>query len=310
MAIAEEELQARLERGELIEGPEQATDGYLGALTRTLISVADAELYGLPHYLMGAQDAPTINALISGISLLQDEVGHAAIAYRLLRDLGVDADHVLYDRTVEGCRHPYSFDVPLETWAEFVVSTALMDRAGFHLLGDIFESTSYAPWRRALVKVHREENFHMRLGERWMTILAETEEGREQVQRAVDWMFLLGLEFFGQPDSLKRHGDQLDYRLRGKSNDQLRQEWMRDAISQCERLGYRVPAHVEPETGEAVLDTPYPLEFDIHEKRWLVERGPTTWDNVRERWKRRGPAAGWCLEQIRRGHVELQGEVA
>jgi ring-1,2-phenylacetyl-CoA epoxidase subunit PaaA len=306
VAVTDEELLARLDRGELVEGPAQASEGYLDALVRTLISVADAELRGLPFYLKGIQDAPTINAYMAGIALLQDEVGHATVAYRLLKDLGVDTDQALYRRELKDCRQPYFFDVPLESWAEFAVATGLLDRAGFHLLGDVYESTSYAPWKRALVKVHREENFHMRLGERWMTLLGETPEGREAVQRAIDWMFLMGMEFFGQPDALKKHGDQLDYRLRGHGNDELRQRWMADTVQLCLSVEYDVPARLDEEAGEYVLTCPYPLAFDDEKKRWKVEEGAVSWDQVRDRWKRRGPGAAWCLEQITMGWRELQ----
>ena len=47
-----------------------------------------------------------------------------------------------------------------------VVANGFYDRAGFVLLSDIFQHTSYGPWKRALVKVDREETFHLRHGER------------------------------------------------------------------------------------------------------------------------------------------------
>src|SRR5919202_1037547 len=102
--------------------------------------------------------------------------------------------------------------------AEMVVANGFYDRAGFVLLSDIFEHTSYGPWKRALVKVDREEGFHLRHGEQWMKTLAAGASTRADLQKAVDWMFLMTLEWFGLPDELKRHGDQLDLGLKGKSN--------------------------------------------------------------------------------------------
>ena len=106
------------------------------------------------------------------IGIIQDELGHAHIAYRMLRDLGVDTDALIYEREPSDFRYPYAFDVPLESWSEMVVANGFYDRAGFVLLSDIFEHTSYGPWKRALVKVDREETFHLRHGERWMKTLA------------------------------------------------------------------------------------------------------------------------------------------
>jgi len=303
--MTDEELKEYVAGGGMIERPEQTTEGYRSALVKLLIGVADSELWGIAHYFDAIRDAPNINAYVAGIALLQDEMGHATIAHRLLRDLGVDSDYLLYSRRLDEFRHPYFFDIPMESWAEFAVSTALLDRAGFHLLGDIYEGTSYAPWKRALAKVHREEGFHMRLGERWMSILAADESEREKVQRAVDWMFVMGLEFFGQPSPLKKNVEQLDYRLRHKPNDEIRQGWLADAVPLMVQLGFRVPAHYDAQKGEYVIDCPFPMDFDEQRKRWKVEEGAVGWARVLERWKRRGPGLGYCVDTVRAGHLEL-----
>ena len=39
-------------------------------------------------------------------------------------------------------------------------------------------------------------------------------------------MFPLSVEWFGLPDALKMHSTQLEYRLKGMTNDQLRQWWL------------------------------------------------------------------------------------
>ena len=126
-----------------------------------------------------------------------------------------------------------------------VVANGFYDRAGFVLLSDIFQHTSYGPWKRALVKVDREETFHLRHGERWMRTLAADAATHDELQAAVDWMFLMTLEWFGLPDDLKRHKEQLDYGLKGKTNDELRQEWMSTAVPFCESIGIDVPAHYD-----------------------------------------------------------------
>lgn len=304
--MTEEELLQHIAHGGMVEGPWQVTDGYLEALTKLLIGVADSEFWGLAHYFEAIKDAPTINAYMAGVALLQDEMGHAAVAHRLLKDIGVDTDYLIYHRPASELRHPYFFDIPMETWAEFAVSTGLLDRAGFHLLGDIYEGTSYAPWKRALVKVHREEDFHMRLGERWMAKLSQTEEGREQVQRAIDWMFVMGLEFFGQPDQRKKNVGQLRYRLRSKPNDEIRQGWLADVVPMLQRLGFAVPAHFDADRGEYVIDCVFPCDFDETAKRWRFEEGPIGWDRVVARWKRRGPGLQFCMEQVRAGYREFR----
>jgi ring-1,2-phenylacetyl-CoA epoxidase subunit PaaA len=303
--VSELALLERLRSGKLVELPEHATDDYVKGLTRTLIVSGDTELISAPAYLKAAEHAPRLQSYVSVVGIIQDELGHAHIAYRMLRDLGVDTDALIYDRAPVDFRYPYAFDVPLESWSEMVVANGFYDRAGFVLLSDIFEHTTYAPWRRALVKVDREEGFHLRHGEQWMKTLAADPSTRDDLQQAVDWMFLMTLEWFGLPDDLKRHREQIDFRLKGKTNDQLRQIWMSTAVPFCESIGIRVPAHLDRQTGTYSIDTPFPQQFDEREKRWLTEAGEISWETVLERWRARGPANEELVEMIQRGRLEL-----
>jgi len=90
------------------------------------------------------------------------------------------------------------------------------------------------------------------------------------------------------PDHLKRHSGQLVYRLKGKTNDELRQIWMGATVPLCEGIGIRVPAHWDEEAGEYAIDYPFPCQYDAQAKRWLFDE-PLDWDRVFERWKARGP---------------------
>lgn len=299
-------LAQRIKGGKLVEGPEYATESYVQGLKRTLIVSGDTELISAPSYLRAAQHAPKLQSYISVLGIVQDELGHAHIAYRLLRDLGVDTDALVYEREPHEFAHPYAFDVPLDNWYEMVVANAFYDRAGFVLLSDVYQHTSYGPWKRALAKVDREENFHLRHGERWMNILAKDPEQKRELQAAVEWMFLMTLEWFGLPDSHKVHKEQIDFGLKGKSNDALRQEWMSTAVPLCEGLGLEVPAHYDADSEGYAIDCPFPAEFDEDHKRWRLEDGEIGWSQVRERWKRRGPANEEFVNHLQRGYKELR----
>jgi ring-1,2-phenylacetyl-CoA epoxidase subunit PaaA len=148
------------------------------------------------------------------------------------------------------------------------------------------------------VKVDREEVLHLRHGESWMKRLARAGgAAKDALQRAVDWMFPMTLEWFGLPDSLKRHSDQLVFRLKGKSNDELRQVWMSATVPLCENIGISVPAHHDAAKREYVIDYPFPCQYDPQDKRWLFDQ-PLTWDQVFERWKARGPMNQTYVEMI------------
>jgi ring-1,2-phenylacetyl-CoA epoxidase subunit PaaA len=301
--MTEDELLERIRAGKLIEGPEYATERYIEGLKRTLVVSGDTELISAPAYMRAAQDAPRINSYISVTGIVQDELGHAHIAYRLLRDLGVDVEALVYERDPKDFRHPYAFDVPLDNWAEMVVANAFYDRAGFCILDDVFQNSSYGPWKRALVKVEREENFHLRHGEQWVATMSEQPETKAELQAAIDWMFPMVMEWFGLPDSMKRHTEQIEYGMKGSTNDQLRQTWLSTAVPLCEQFGLSVPAHKE--NGGYALDYPFPCEFDEEEKRWLMDEGEISWDQVLARWKRRGPANEELVEQVQRGYRQM-----
>src|SRR5207247_10397697 len=158
-------------------------------------------------------------------------------------------------RLPQRCRYPYSTTVQPKTWTDLVVANVFYDQAGFSLLADIHDKCSYGPWKRGLNKVMLEENFHLRNGRTWMKrIAAAGGAARDELQRAVDWMFPLSVEWFGLPDSKKMHSTQLDYRLKGLTNDQLRQWWLSQVVPYCEQIGVKVPAHKEAKDGNHVCE--------------------------------------------------------
>jgi ring-1,2-phenylacetyl-CoA epoxidase subunit PaaA len=300
--LTEEQVRERLAAGKLVEGLQHMSPKYLEGMRRILTVSADTELVSAPSYLRAAQHAPALNNFGSAMSIIQDELAHAHIGYRLLGDLGVDMDWLVYERPAEQFKYPYAFDVPLNSWVELVCANALYDQAGFVLLGDVFQSSTFGPWKRALAKVDKEETFHLRHGRTWLKKLVKDPAGRADVQAAVDWMFILTLEWFGLPDDLKQHGEQLDYGFKGKSNDELRQTWMRDVVPFMEEISVRVPAHFDADTDRYVIDCPFPARFDEERREWLLDEGPTGWDEVLARWRARGPMNREYVRTLQRGY--------
>lgn len=307
-AFTDDELKRKVQEGYIVESVEEMTEGYKKALTVQLTVQADTELMSAPAYWMAARYAPSNNTQVAAHAIIQDELAHANIAYRLLEDLGESKEHLVYGRQPHEFKHPYGFDQPLDNWAELVVATGFFDRAGITLLTDVHENTSYGPLKRALVKIGMEETFHLRHGEVWMRRLSKAGgEARELVQRAVDWMFPMTIEWFGLPDEMKRHSGQLDYKLKGLTNDQLRQVWMASTVPLCEELGLAAPAHWDEQKGQYELDYPFPCQYSEEEKRWLFDEGEISWDTVFERWKGRGPMNEIYVESIQRSRGEVKG---
>jgi ring-1,2-phenylacetyl-CoA epoxidase subunit PaaA len=303
--LTDAQVRERITEHKLIEHVGHMSPTYLEGIKRILTVSADTELISAPAYWHAARHAPNINSFGSAIAIIQDELGHAHIAYRLLRDLGVDTEELVYQRDPVKWKYPYAFDAPLDSFYELIIANAFYDRAGYTLLGDVAANTTFGPWKRALVKVDKEETFHLRHGEQWMRKLAPDPAEHERLQQAIDWMFLLTIEWFGLPDDLKKHTEQLDFGFKGKSNDELRQTWMNTAVPLCQELGFRVPAHHDEASQRWVVDCAFPAAFDERRKRWLLEEGAITWDDVMVRWKKRGPSNAEFVAHVQRGNRGL-----
>ena len=299
---SEDEVRAHLAAGKLVEGLQHMSPEYLKGIRRILTVSADTELISAPAYLRAAAHAPALNNFGSAVSIIQDELAHAHIGYRLLGDLGVDMSALIYEREAAAFKYPYAFDVALDSWHELVMANALYDQAGFVLLSDVHQSSTFGPWKRALAKVDKEETFHLRHGRTWVKKLCADPVEKARIQAASDWMFILTLEWFGLPDERKRHGIQLEYGFKGLTNDELRQEWMAAVVPFMEEVGIDVPAHRDDEAGRYVIDCPFPAPFDSEAKRWLLDEGPIGWDEVVERWKGRGPMNVDYVTRLQRGY--------
>jgi ring-1,2-phenylacetyl-CoA epoxidase subunit PaaA len=116
-------------------------------------------------------------------------------------------------------------------------------------------------------------------------------------------MFPLTVEWFGLPDSLKQHTTQLEYRLKGLTNDQLRQQWLGTVVPFMESIGIRVPAHKSD--GHFELEYPFPCDFDAEAKSWEFD-SPCSWDDVMTRWRARGPRNEEMVELFQRSFHQFK----
>jgi ring-1,2-phenylacetyl-CoA epoxidase subunit PaaA len=63
-----------------------------------------------------------------------------------------------------------------------------------------------------------------------------------------------------------------------------------------------VPAHWDEDSDRYVIDCPFPAQFDEERRRWLLEDGAISWDEVIVRWKRRGPMNRDYVGRLQRGY--------
>src|SRR5437588_12611270 len=106
MATANPSFDRLLTNGDLIESTSEMTPDYLRELKHTLLVSGDTELISAPAYYLAAQRAPSINAFMTGIAIIQDELAHAHIAYHILEELGEDQEKLTFSGDPNSVTHP------------------------------------------------------------------------------------------------------------------------------------------------------------------------------------------------------------
>jgi len=290
--------------GYQLEDPSEMTPRYRDVLVNTMHIAADLEVVTLPTYSPAIRTAPTLDDKIAIAAACQDELGHAQVMYRLLEEFGYDTHRFLFERSPHEWRTFQMLEFPHEDYIESVVSMCYGDRAGYITTVDLEENCSFAPFARSLRKVNFEETFHVAHGERWVRFFWNlSEHSRTRVQRSVDFYFPLCAAWFGMPDERKKRTDQIAYKIRGASNDQMRQKWLSQVVPFSESVGIRVPAHLDSESGKFVLDYEPPIYLDEQTRTWDYGRR-ISWEEQLRIWKK---GSRHKVPSITRLHREVYG---
>ena len=294
---AEVALQVRLRAGEKIERIEDMTPRYREVLLQTMIIAADLEIMTLPSYYGALINAPTFDDKIAVASAIQDEMGHAQVMFGLLEDFDVDLHAQLFERDPKQFKSFELIEQDCNDYIKCVVMMMLGDRAGRITTVDLEESCSYGPYSRSLRKINFEERFHVAHGQHWVKYFwNHSSETRRRVQEAVDLLFPMAAAWFGVPDHMKKRTDQILYKVRGCSNDELRQKWLVEVVPACLSIGIKIPAHYDQKSASYVLDYEEPILLNRETGKW--DFTTVTWEQKFKQWKEGGPIKKAGLERI------------
>ena len=278
----------KIRADELIEEMSELFPEYQEALRQTLYIAAQSEVTVLTWAYTAYDSAPDIGAKIAISATIQDEIGHAHQQGMLLEQFGTSVEDITFNVDPSKVKTLMIMQFPIKNYIEFCMSQALLDRAGRITTRDIEENCSFAPYRRALRKINFEENFHVGHGARWIKFYwKHSEETRKAVQDAADWLWPHGTTWFGLPDALKTRKGQLDYRIRGWSNDTMRQMWLKSAGEFAQAIGFTTPSHYDEATDQWVIDCPYPMMCDPATRTWTWKQA--SWDDTIAQLKAGGP---------------------
>jgi len=233
---------ARVAAEERIEPKDWMPDAYRRNVIRQMSQHAHSEVIGMQPEGNWISRAPTLKRKAILLAKVQDEAGHGLYLYSATETLGVTRES-LVDALHEGrAKYASIFNYPTLTWADVGAIGWLVDGAA--IVNQIsLQRTSYGPYARAMVRICKEESFHMRQGYEIMLALCRgSEEQNAMAQDALDRWWWPSLMMFGPHDAESAHSAQsMQWKLKRQSNDELRQKFIDQTVPQADYLGIRIP---------------------------------------------------------------------
>jgi ring-1,2-phenylacetyl-CoA epoxidase subunit PaaA len=282
-------FEARIAAGESIEPKDWMPERYRKQLTRMMSQHAHSEIVGMLPEGNWITRAPSLRRKMSLIAKVQDEAGHGLYIYCGTETLGVDRQE-LVDQLHDG-RAKYSsiFNYPTLTWADMGVIGWFVDGAAI-VNQTVLAKASYGPYARAMVRICKEENFHKRQGYEICATLANgTPAQKAMLQDAVNRFWWPSLMMFGPSDTdSPNSAELLKWRVKRKTNDELRQRFVNLTIPQARAIGVTLP---DPD-----------LRYDEESGNWII--GEIDWDEFYQVIKGNGPCNRERLAARRAAHEE------
>lgn len=236
------EFEARIQRGEKIEPTDWMPDDYREQLIRLIHVHANSEICGALPEGKWIPHAPSFKRKMALVAKVQDEVGHAQLLYRAAETLGPSREQMLEDLIAGKSKFSNVFHYPAETWADVAVIAWLIDAAAI-INQTMMAEGSYGPYARALKRICYEEAFHMKHGYEMCVALATgTKMQREMLQDALNRWWAPIMMFHGPSDKESKHTAQLvRWRVKLKTNDEQRQQFLRQFVPKIFDLGLTLP---------------------------------------------------------------------
>jgi len=238
----EEIFEAKIARDEKIEPKDWMPEKYRKTHIRQMSQHAHSEIVGMLPEGNWITRAPSLRRKVALLAKVQDEAGHGLYLYSATETLGISRDE-LYEQLHSGkAKYSSIFNYPTITWADIGAIGWLVDGAA--IINQVpLCSTSFGPYARAMVRVCKEESFHQRQGyEIMLTLCNGTEEQKQMAQDALNRWWWPSLMMLGPTDDASTHTEQsMKWKLKRKTNDELRQQFIDQTVPQADILGITVP---------------------------------------------------------------------
>ena len=285
----ERAFQARIDAEERIEPRDWMPDAYRKTLTRQISQHAHSEVVGQLPEGNWITRAPSLRRKAILLAKVQDEAGHGLYLYSAAETLGVSREEMLEQLHAGKAKYSSIFNYPSLTWADVGAIGWLVDGAAIMNQVPLCRA-SYGPYARAMVRICKEESFHMRQGfELLMTLCRGAEAQKAMAQDALDRWWWPALMMFGPSDADSTHSAQsMRWKIKRASNDELRQKFVDQSVPQADYLGLRIPD----------------AELKWNEERQHYDFGAIDWDEFFRVIAGDGPCNHERMQARRRAHEE------
>ena len=241
-AALAEAFQERIDAEEKIEPRDWMPDAYRQSLIRQISQHAHSEIVGQLPEGNWITRAPSLRRKAILLAKVQDEAGHGLYLYCAAETLGISREQLLEQLHSGKAKYSSIFNYPTLTWADIGAIGWLVDSAA--IINQIpLCRCSYGPYARAMVRICKEESFHMRQGFELLMMLCQgTVEQKAMAQDAVNRWWWPSLMMFGPSDADSTHSAQsMQWKIKRNSNDELRQKFVDQSVPQAEYLDLTLP---------------------------------------------------------------------
>ncbi len=283
------EFEVRIGRGEKIEPGDWMPDEYRKNLIRMIGQHAHSEIVGQLPEGKWIPYAPGFRRKLTLVAKVQDEAGHGQLLYRAAETLGKLREEMLDELLSGKAKYSNVFNYPTPSWADVGAIGWLVDTAAV-INQSMLAQSSYGAYARAMKRICYEEAFHIKQGYDLIVALAKgTREQKQMAQDSINRWWYPTLMMSGPPDKMSDHTSlAIRWRIKTKTNDQVRQEYVDHIVPQIRALGLVVP------------DT----NCKLNEKTGHYDFTPPDWDELKRVVNGDGPCNKERLEVRRRAHEE------
>ena len=242
MQSQEAAFQAKIDAGQNIEPKDWMPEKYRKTHIRQISQHAHSEIVGMLPEGNWITRAPSLRRKVALLAKVQDEAGHGLYLYSAAETLGISRDELFEQLHSGKAKYSSIFNYPTLSWADMGAIGWLVDGAAI-INQVMLTRTSYGPYARAMVRICKEESFHQRQGYEIMLTLCEgTEVQKQMAQDALNRWWWPSLMMFGPPDAVSTHTEQsMKWKIKLKSNDELRQQFIDITVPQADILGLTIP---------------------------------------------------------------------